>query len=150
MGLSPLKAFKKHSPKIFSNFLFVSFTSLPPRQWPLYVTPPFFPQGLISLYLCFRVATAMLWIMETPHPYGKQLMEAQMLAHKHTSVSVSILWWANSRWQRLVSRRHRNNSVTCTVTCSSHTRLHAVFRAILLQSGVCVFYVFSLGHWCTI
>ncbi|CAB1421519.1 unnamed protein product [Pleuronectes platessa] len=37
------------------------------------------------------VSSTMLWIMETPHPYGKQLIEAQMLAHKHTSISGSIL-----------------------------------------------------------
>ena len=56
-----------------------------------------FPVGLTSLYLCFRVATAVLWIMWTPHPYSKQRTEAQILAHKHTSISVSNLLSANSR-----------------------------------------------------
>lgn len=47
-----------------------------------------FPVGLTSLQLRFRVATAVLWIMATPHPYSKQHTEAQMLTRKHTSISV--------------------------------------------------------------
>lgn len=86
---------RKDSSKIFltldESFFLVSFTPTPSSSATFPSHLSLFPVGLTSLYLCFRVATAALWIMETPHPYSKQHTEAQMLAHKHTSISVSNL-----------------------------------------------------------
>lgn len=126
-------ASKIDSWKIFLTLdksFFVSLTPPAPSSQVTFSSHLFlFPMGLTSLYLCFRVATAVLWIIETPHPYSKQHTEAQMLSHKHTSISVSNLWWANSRWGW---------------PAWSHTQLHAVFEASLWWSCIilCVFIIF--------
>lgn len=73
--------------------------------------------GLTSFCLCFRVATAALWIRETPHPYSKQSTEAHMLPHKHASISVSDFWLL--RRGRPLPRLRGNNLFTCMITFST-------------------------------
>lgn len=104
-----------------------------------------FPAGLTSLYLCFRVATAALWIMETPHPYSKQHAEAQMLAHKHTSISVSNLWCANSRWGWLLSRLGGNNLFTCAITSSTSCSLWGLWWSCTELHIHSFYFVYSIG-----
>lgn len=122
--------------------MILCFVSLVPTPY-LSVTFSFhlflFPVGLTSRYLCFRVATAALWIMETPHPHSKQHTEAQMLTHKHTFISASNLQWANRRWRRLLSHLHGSYLFTCTITYSAPCNFGVEFVVIMLYCG-CIRY----------
>lgn len=83
---SPWMASKSESWEIFSSLdhsPLVSFNPLSSCWWPFQSPPFLFPMWCTSLFLCLRVATAVLWITATSHPNSKQHTEAQMLTQKH-------------------------------------------------------------------
>lgn len=96
-----------------------------------------FPAGLPSLCLCFRVATAALWITKTPHPYSKQHTEAQMLAYKHTSINVSNLGVCK---QQMRGTPVTSGTGTIYLPARSHNQLYASLEARLRCSPCNVFY----------
>lgn len=98
------------------NSLFVSVTPLISSEMTFSSHLVLFPVGWMSLYPLLRVVTAVLWIMETSHPYCKQDTDAQMLTRKHTSSRVSNSGCANSRCVWLLSRLYGCHLFTCMNT----------------------------------